>query len=61
MNTEELLLLTKTIPVKRRGIVREHKMYKVCLPLDLNDLWEELHKRKAKFDIIVLIPAGKRR
>jgi len=56
MNTEELLLLMKTIPIKKRGIVREHKMYKVYLPTDLNDIWEELHKRRVEVDVIVLIP-----
>jgi len=56
MNAEELLLLMKTIPVKRRGIVREHKLYKIYLPLDLNDVWEELHRRRTGFDVIVLIP-----
>jgi len=56
MNTEELLLLMKTIPVKKRGIVREHKMYKVYLPIDYNDLWEELYEKKVKLDVAVLIP-----
>jgi len=46
----------KTVPIRKRGIVREHKLYKVYLPIDMNDLWEELHKKKAEFDVIVLIP-----
>jgi len=46
----------KTVPIMRRGIVREHKLYKVYLSIDMNDLWEELHRRNIKFDVTVLIP-----
>lgn len=46
----------KTIPIKRRGVVREHKLYKIYLPIDMNDLWEELHNRNIRLDVIVLIP-----
>jgi len=53
---EDYLLLMKTIPLRKRGIVREHKLFKVYLPIDMNDLWEELHKRRTEFDVIVLIP-----
>jgi len=42
---EDLLLLVETIPVKKRGVVREHKLYKVYLLLDMNDLWKECKSR----------------
>jgi len=53
---EDYLLLMKTIPLRKRGIVREHKLFKVYLPTDMNDLWEELHRKRVEFDVIVLIP-----
>lgn len=56
MPAEDLLQLMKTIPPRKRGIVREHMLYKAYLPIDMNDLWEELHKRNAKLDAIVLLP-----
>ena len=56
MPVEDHLLLMKTIPVKKRGVVREHKLYKIYLPIVMNDLWEELHRRNTRFDVIVLIP-----
>jgi len=56
MHVEDYLLLMKTIPIKHRGIVREHKLYKIYLPIDMNDLWRELHSRNIRFDVIVLIP-----
>jgi len=56
MSVEDYLLLMKTIPIKHRGVVREHKLYKIYLPIDMNDLWEELHSRNTRFDVIVLIP-----
>jgi len=56
MNAEDILRLVKTIPVRKRGIVREHKMYKIYLPLELNDLWTELREKNVKFDVVILIP-----
>ncbi len=46
-------MIMKTIPIKRRGIVREHKLYKVYLPIDMNNLWEELHRRNTRLDVRV--------
>ena len=56
MSVEDYLLLMKTIPIRKRGVVRGHKLYKVYLPLDMNGLWEELHRRDTKFGVVVLIP-----
>ena len=56
MSVEDYLLLMKTIPIKRRGVVREHKLYKIYLPKEFDDLWNYLNKEGRKVDIIVLIP-----
>lgn len=47
---------TRVIPILRRSIIKEKpKRYKIYLPANLNDVWEELHKRKAKVNIYVEI------
>ena len=38
----------------KRAIIKEGKnRYKIYLPMDFNDLWEELNKNKAKAMIFV--------
>ena len=37
----------------RRSVTREGRKYKVYLPVNLNDLWEELKGRKVKVYLVV--------
>jgi hypothetical protein len=53
---EEILKIIKTIPIPHRSIVKEHKMFKVYLPLEYNDVWRALHEQKRKVDVVVSLP-----
>ena len=55
MSTEELLLIMRSLLIKGKHIVKEHKMYKIYLPKEFVDIWEYLHKSGRKVDIIVII------
>ena len=49
-------MITRAIPLKRRGVVREHKMYKIYLPKEFEEVWEFLHRESRKVDVIIFIP-----
>jgi hypothetical protein len=53
---EEILKIIKMIPIPRRSVVKEHKMFKVYLPLEYNDVWRALHEQKRKVDVVVNLP-----
>jgi len=43
--------------VRGRSIIREsHKYFKVYLPTDYNDIWEQVHKEKRRVDFVVFLP-----
>ena len=56
MRIEEMLQIMKSIPLKHKGVVREHKLYKIYLPKEFDDLWRYLHDHGKRVDVVVLIP-----
>jgi hypothetical protein len=46
----------QTIPLAGRRITKSGTRYLLYLPLELNELWEELHKNKAKLNVIIIVP-----
>jgi hypothetical protein len=54
--TNTLLKHVRTIPIARRKISRAGNRYFVYLPIELNDIWRELHEKKAEVNIIIEIP-----
>jgi hypothetical protein len=50
----------RTIPVMRRKIIKAGNRYFVYLPIDLNDIWHELHEKKTEVNIIIEIPEPQR-
>jgi hypothetical protein len=51
-----LLKHVRTIPIARRKISRAGNRYFVYLPIELNDIWRELHEKKAEVNVIIEIP-----
>jgi len=54
--TTSLIKQVKTIPITRRRLSRAGNRYFVYLPIDLNDIWRELHEKKVEINVIIEIP-----
>jgi hypothetical protein len=46
----------RTIPLMRRRLTKSGNRFLLYLPLELNELWEELHKNKVKLNVIIIVP-----
>jgi hypothetical protein len=54
--TSTLLKQVRTIPIARRKLSRAGNRYFVYLPIELNDIWKELHDKKVEVNVIIEIP-----
>ena len=46
----------RTIPITRRKLSRAGNRYFIYLPIDLNDIWKELHEKKVEVNVIIEVP-----
>jgi len=46
----------QTIPFAGRRITKSGNRYLLYLPLELNELWEVLHRNKVKLNVIIIVP-----
>jgi len=51
-----LLKQVRTIPITKRRLSRAGNRYFVYLPIDLNDIWKELHEKRVEVNVIIEIP-----
>jgi hypothetical protein len=51
-----LLKQVKTIPMAGRRITKAGSRYLVYLPVELNDIWRELHEKKVELNVIIEVP-----
>jgi hypothetical protein len=51
-----LLKQVRTIPITKRRLSRAGNRYFVYLPIDLNDIWKELHEKKVEVNVIIEVP-----
>ena len=51
-----LIKQVRTIPITKRKLSRAGSRYFIYLPIDLNDIWKELHEKKTEVNIIIEIP-----
>ncbi|MEM0106577.1 MAG: hypothetical protein QXX81_08625 [Zestosphaera sp.] len=57
MSASEYLMMLKKVLVKGRSVIEESAdHFKVYLPTEYNDLWEEFKNRRIPVDIIVFLP-----
>ncbi|MEM2224396.1 MAG: hypothetical protein QXG64_07710 [Acidilobaceae archaeon] len=57
MSALEYLMMLKRVLVRGRSVIEESAdHFKVYLPTEYNDLWEELKNRRIPVDIIVFLP-----
>ncbi|MEM1832073.1 MAG: hypothetical protein QXJ97_11155 [Desulfurococcaceae archaeon] len=57
MSASEYLMMLKRVLVRGRSVIEESEEYfKVYLPTEYNDLWEELRSRRIPIDIVVFLP-----
>jgi len=54
--TNTLLKHVKIIPIPKRKLSRAGSRYFIYLPIDLNDIWKELHEKKVEVNVIIEIP-----
>jgi hypothetical protein len=45
-----------TIPMAGRRLTKSGNRFLLYLPLELNELWEELHRNKVKLNVIIIVP-----
>ena len=55
-----LLKQVRTIPITKRKLSKAGNRYFIYLPIDLNDIWHELHEKKTEVNIIIEIPEPQR-
>ena len=51
-----LLKQVRTIPITKRRLSRAGSRYFIYLPIDLNDIWKELHEKKVEVNVIIEVP-----
>ncbi|MEM2706119.1 MAG: hypothetical protein QW288_01180 [Ignisphaera sp.] len=57
MSASEYLMMLKRVLVRGRSVIEEcPEHYKVYLPTEYNDLWEEVRSRRIPVDIVVFLP-----
>jgi len=44
------------VPMAGRKITKAGQRYLIYLPIELNDLWRELHEKKVELNVIIEIP-----
>jgi len=54
----ELLKMMNVVPAGKRSIVKSGDRYFVYLPINLNHVWQELHKRGVKVEVYLKISSG---
>jgi|MonGeyMetagenome_1017769.scaffolds.fasta_scaffold358977_2 hypothetical protein len=54
--SDSLLKQVRMVPMAGRKITKAGQRYLIYLPIELNDLWRELHEKKVELNVIIEIP-----
>ena len=56
MSAAEILkLMGNKFVVTKRSIIREHMRYKIYLPEQYNEIWEEIRRQGRRVDLIIAV------